>query len=120
MGFSKNYCNFNNCFSLFGWPQVLVLDMLEWRRLIVFASTTAAANVPDLASVAVYLVLKRRLSLSATPVEESREEEDLDVYGGIYMGEQQQGTSMEDAGLCPHHTNNNSNNSSNNASSFMP
>ncbi len=71
---------------LLGWPALLIADMPPASRLLLFSSHLLLANLPDLVSLALYLLIRRRVLLLQQRHQEAAA--NLGPYGGIYVGEQ--------------------------------
>ncbi len=80
--------------------------MSAWQRLAIFAAVTVAANLPDLASIGLYLLVRRHVLRGQEERGEGAEEgggrrreaEEVPPYGGIYTGSVERTDSREDDG----------------------
>ncbi len=67
-------------------PRILPKDMTPFQRILTLGSSLMAANFPDFISVAIYLVMRRKISLDSDQGDQEEEQKE-DPYGDIYVGE---------------------------------
>ncbi len=74
-------------------PRILPKDMTPFQRILTLGSSLMAANFPDFISVAIYLVMRRKISLDSDQGDQEEEPKE-DPYGDIYVGEESNSNSI--------------------------
>ncbi len=74
-------------------PRILPKDMTPFQRILTLGSSLMAANFPDFISVAIYLVMRRKISLDSDQGDQGEEQKE-DPYGDIYVGEESNSNSI--------------------------